>query len=160
LPISATFVGDQSLSRRPMRRVAKPLEAMGARFDLPEHGGLPMTVHGGTLHDVVWTTEQASAQSKSAIRRAAGVSGVRARVTEPISTRDSAERMLEARGVPVRVSGTTVSVEPGVVRPLDVDVPGDPSSAAFFAGLAAIANRGTLRLEGVGVNETRMGFFR
>ncbi len=160
LPISATFIGDQSLSRRPMRRVAKPLEAMGARFDLPDHGGLPMTVHGGALHDVVWTTEQASAQIKSAILLAAVVGGVRASVTEPIKTRDYTERMLEARGVRVRVSGTTVSVDPGVVEPLDVDVPGDPSSAAFFAGLAAIAKHGVLRLEGVGVNDTRMGFFR
>lgn len=159
-PIRATFIGDQSLSRRPMRRVAKPLEAMGARFELPDHGGLPMTIHGGSLHDIVWTTEQASAQIKSAILLAAVVNGVRATVTESIKTRDYTERMLEARGIHVTVEGTTVSVEPGIVGPRDVDVPGDPSSAAFFAGLAAIADGGSLRMQRVGVNETRMGFFR
>src|SRR5205814_1620409 len=57
LPASATFVGDISLSRRPMRRVARPLEQMGARVELPSHGGLPMTIHGGGLHEIEWTSE-------------------------------------------------------------------------------------------------------
>ena len=159
LPISATFVGDTSLSRRPMRRVARPLEQMGARVELPPHGGLPMTIRGGALRDVVWESEAASAQVKSAILLAALVSGVRARVIEPSRTRDHTERMLEARGAAVRVDGGTVSIEAGSsIRALDTDVPGDPSSAAFFAGLSAIADAGELRLEGICVNETRIGF--
>ncbi len=155
----ATFVGDDSLSRRPMRRVARPLEAMGARVDLPAHGGLPMTIHGGTLHDVEWKSEVASAQIKSAIVLAAVVAGVHASVTEPSRSRDHTERMLQARGASVTVEGTRVTIAAlTALHPLDVAVPGDPSSAAFFAGLAALADEGELRLDHVCVNETRAGF--
>ena len=158
-PIEATFVGDASLSRRPMRRVAKPLEAMGARVVLPPHGGLPMTIAGGRLHEVQWQSETASAQVKSAILLAALVAGVHAQVVEPEPTRDHTERMLLARGVTLSTSAGSVWIEgTGRVDPLDVAVPGDPSSAAFFAGLAAIADEGSLRLEHVCVNETRIGF--
>jgi 3-phosphoshikimate 1-carboxyvinyltransferase len=159
LPIESTFVGDASLSRRPMGRVARPLEAMGARFVLPPHGGLPMTIHGGTLHDVTWNSEIASAQVKSAILLAGLVAGVRARVLEPNKTRDHTERMLDARGAAVHVDDEGVTIDAcSKLEALDTAVPGDPSSAAFFAGLAAIADAGELRLEGVCVNETRVGF--
>ena len=159
LPIVARFCGDASLSRRPMRRIALPLEAMGATVELPPHGGLPMTIRGGSLHDVSWDSQVASAQVKSAILLAALVSGASARVSEPVRSRDHTERMLAARGARVEVRDTVVSIERGSrVGPLDVDVPGDPSSAAFFAGLAAIADAGALRLEHVCVNETRTGF--
>ncbi|HEY4303485.1 MAG TPA: 3-phosphoshikimate 1-carboxyvinyltransferase [Gemmatimonadaceae bacterium] len=161
LPFEATFVGDASLSRRPMRRVAKPLEAMGARFELPTHGGLPMTIHGGTLHDIEWTSEVASAQVKSAILLAALTSGVRARVFEHERTRDHTERMLRARGATVTANKGDITIDAdSPLTALDSAVPGDPSSAAFFAGLAAIANGGELTLEGVCMNETRTGFFR
>ena len=160
LPVNATFVGDSSLSRRPMRRVARPLEAMGAKFELPEHGGLPMTIHGGNLHDLTWTSETASAQVKSAILLAALVAGVHAEVVEPMITRDHTERMLAARGVRLSVDGQRITIDPtDHVEATDVSVPGDPSSAAFFAGLAAIADGGSLRMENVCVNETRKGFF-
>ncbi len=159
LPLHATFVGDASLSRRPMRRIARPLTAMGARVDLAAHGGLPMTIEGGALHDIVWQSEVASAQVKSAILLAALVSGVSATVTEPNKSRDHTERMLHARGALVRIDGNSVTLEPrSSIRALDTNVPGDPSSAAFFAGLAALADEGELRIEGVCVNETRIGF--
>jgi len=160
LPISATFIGDASLSRRPMRRVAKPLEAMGARVELPPHGGLPMVVHGGALSDIDWHSEVASAQVKSAILLAGLVGGVRVTVEEPAPTRDHTERMLGARGVDVVRRGTVVELAPahGCITALDTLVPGDPSSAAFFAGLAALANEGSLSLTDVCVNETRTGF--
>jgi len=158
-PVRATFVGDASLSRRPMGRVARPLEAMGARFDLPPHGGLPMTIHGGTLHDIVWNSEVASAQVKSAILLAGLVSGVRAQVIETNKTRDHTERMLEARGASVHIANDSVTIEAqSAIHALDTAVPGDPSSAAFFAGLAAIAEEGEIRLERVCVNATRIGF--
>jgi 3-phosphoshikimate 1-carboxyvinyltransferase len=160
LPMRAIFIGDASLSRRPMRRVARPLEAMGATVELPEHGGLPMTIRGGQLHGVDWTSETASAQVKSAILLAALIAGVRAEVTEPVKTRDHTERMLAARGARLTVHGDQVIIDPSDrVDATDVVVPGDPSSAAFFAGLAAIADEGSLRLENVCVNETRKGFF-
>jgi len=158
-PIHGTFIGDASLSRRPMGRVARPLEAMGARFELPAHGGLPMTIHGGALHDIVWNSEVASAQVKSAILLAGLVAGVCATVTEANKTRDHTERMLEARGASVHVSEDRVSIDAGsTLAALDTAVPGDPSSAAFFAGLAAVADGGELRLERVCVNATRIGF--
>lgn len=158
-PVSGTFIGDASLSRRPMRRVARPLEAMGARVTLPAHGGLPMTIHGGALHDVEWRSEVASAQIKSAVLLAALVAGVRAHVTEPARSRDHTERMLQARGASVSVDGTSVVIDAASpLTALDTAVPGDPSSAAFFAALAAIADDGELRLEHVCINETRTGF--
>ncbi|MEO6876971.1 MAG: 3-phosphoshikimate 1-carboxyvinyltransferase [Gemmatimonadaceae bacterium] len=158
--LSATFVGDASLSRRPMRRIATPLEVMGARIELPEHGGLPMTIRGGTLHDIVWDGQVASAQVKSAILLAALVAGVRARVSEPSRSRDHTETMLQARGADIQVDGLTVTLgAPSMLAAADTAVPGDPSSAAFFAGLAALATHGELRLEDVCVNATRTGFF-
>jgi 3-phosphoshikimate 1-carboxyvinyltransferase len=169
-PFPSTFVGDASLSRRPMRRIARPLDAMGARVELPPHGGLPMTVHGGPLRDIEWTSEVASAQVKSAILLAATTSGIHARVIEPERTRDHTERMLSARGIGVTVSdatdrghanGSVIDIDGAAsLAALDTTVPGDPSSAAFFAALAAIADGGELRLTGVCMNETRTGFFR
>ncbi|HXT15598.1 MAG TPA: 3-phosphoshikimate 1-carboxyvinyltransferase [Gemmatimonadaceae bacterium] len=159
--VEATFVGDGSLSRRPMRRVARPLTEMGATVTLPAHGGLPMIIRGGSVHGINWTSEVASAQIKSAILLAALVGGVPAAVNEPVKTRDHTERMLAARGASVSVRPDGVSIDPvGRLHALDTDVPGDPSSAAFFAGLAAASDGGELRLERVCVNETRIGFLR
>src|SRR6185437_2684875 len=100
----------------------------------------------------------ASAQVKSAVLLAALVGGVRAEVTEPARSRDHTERMLFARGARLRVANRTVALEPSTLRALDTTVPGDPSSAAFFAALAALATTGELRLVGVCVNDTRTGF--
>jgi 3-phosphoshikimate 1-carboxyvinyltransferase len=157
----ATFIGDASLSRRPMRRVARPLEKMGASIELPSHGGLPMTIRGGSLNEIAWESEVASAQIKSAILLAAVVSGVRASVREPVKSRDHTERMLQARGAMLTVDERSVIIEPdAALRSIDAAVPGDPSSAAFFAGLAGLAESGELRLTGVCVNETRIGFLK
>lgn len=159
--IDATFVGDASLSRRPMRRIARPLKAMGAGIDLPPHFGLPMSIHGGGLHDIEWRSEVASAQVKSAILLAALIAGVRARVSEPARSRDHTEKMLEARGAMLHIDGTTVTIDAAsALQARDTAVPGDPSSASFFAGLAALADSGELRLESVCVNDTRTGFFQ
>jgi 3-phosphoshikimate 1-carboxyvinyltransferase len=160
-PVEATFVGDASLSRRPMRRIARPLEAMGARVELPAHGGLPMTIRGGQLHEIEWASEVASAQIKSAVLLAALVGGVSATVIEPSRTRDHTERMLAARGAHVGVDGARVSLgATSTLAPLDVDVPGDPSSAAFFAALGALASDGEVTLKHVCVNDTRIGFLK
>lgn len=158
--VRARFVGDASLSRRPMRRIAAPLEAMGAGVHLAPHGGLPMTVEGGPLHRVEWVSEVASAQVKSAVLLAALVAGVDAVVIEPERSRDHTERMLAARGVDIQVEGTRVRITPQAsLPPLDVTVPGDPSSAAFFAGLTAAAAGGSITLPNIGTNPTRIGFF-
>jgi 3-phosphoshikimate 1-carboxyvinyltransferase len=157
----ATFVGDESLSRRPMRRVAVPLQAMGATVELPPHAGLPMTIRGAVLEGIQWRTEQASAQVKSAILLAGLVSGVEVSVEEPARSRDHTERMLAAFGAPVMVEGDTVTLRrTSRLTPIDIDVPGDPSSAAFLAALAALAQGGELEIEGVLANPTRTGFFQ
>src|SRR6476469_7233025 len=158
-PVRATLVGDASLSRRPMERVATPLRTMGATIELPPHSGLPMTIQGGDLHEIDWKSGVASAQIKSAILLAALIAGVPARVTEPVRSRDHTERMLAARGGAIRVTENSVSLAANSwLMPADTAVPGDPSSAAFFAALAALADSGELRLERVCVNETRVGF--
>jgi 3-phosphoshikimate 1-carboxyvinyltransferase len=160
-PFAARFVGDASLSRRPMRRVAAPLAAMGARVTFDgDDGRLPMRVAGGALRQVEWASEAASAQVKSAVLLAGLLAGVEVTVREPHKSRDHTERMLAARGVDVYAHDTAVHLPPGqALAPLDVHVPGDPSSAAFFAGLAAIAGSGEIVLPDVGLNETRTGLF-
>ena len=174
--VRGRFIGDASLSARPMRRVAAPLEAMGARVELPDHGGLPMVVHGATLRGITWRTEVASAQVKGAILLAGLVADVPVEVEEPSATRDHSERMLQARGVDLRVESGVVTLQPrSRLDSCDVAVPGDPSSAAFVAGLAAIGSVGSgggagggtanggmasgVVIEGVGVNPGRIGAF-
>lgn len=160
--LDATFIGDASLSRRPMRRVAEPLSAMGALVELPEHGGLPMQIRGGPLRGITWHPDVASAQVKSAILLAGLVADVPVEVHEPAATRDHTERMLRARGVDVRNEGNVISLNPRArLDAGDVDVPGDPSSAAFLAGLAALGGvaGGVVRIENVGINPARLGAF-
>lgn len=159
-PITATFTGDASLSRRPMRRVAAPLSAMGATVVFASADGLPMTVSGGTLHATAWRTETASAQVKSAILLAALCGGVDVTVDEPSPSRDHTERMLHALGADIDVASTRVTLRPATaLRPLDIRIPADPSSAAFFAALAALTG-GEIELADVCLNPTRTGFFR
>lgn len=159
-PFTSTLMGDASLSRRPMARVATPLRAMGATLEASPEGGLPMTIHGGALQGTTWHSETASAQVKSAILLAGLVADVPVEVHEPAATRDHTERMLRARGIDVRSEGNSISLVPGAaLRAVDTDVPGDPSSATFFAALAAMAGGGTLTLEYVGTNPTRTGAF-
>lgn len=159
-PLAATFTGDASLSRRPMRRVARALEAMGAFVEFHEtNDGLPLTVHGGPLREVTWTLETASAQIKSAILLAGLAGRVPVTVVEPLATRDHTERMLIALGAAVRAEAKAIHFAPVArLEPLDFDVPGDPSAAAFFAALGAMAQDGELMLRGVALNSTRAGF--
>lgn len=159
-PIAATFVGDASLSARPMRRVAEPLRAMGAPVTLGGGDRLPMRVQGGVLRDTRWESEVASAQVKSAVLFAALTAGVRAVLHEPSRSRDHTERMLGEAGVGVHRAAGGVEIDPvDALRATDRDVPGDPSSAAFFAALAAASDGGELLLRDICVNPTRTGFF-
>jgi 3-phosphoshikimate 1-carboxyvinyltransferase len=160
IPFDSRVTGDASLSKRPMRRVAKPLEAMGARISLANGDGLPMTVHGGLLKGTTWFSETASAQVKSAGLLAGLVADVPVEVHEPASTRDHTERMLRARGADVRSDGTVVTLLPNArLDAGDTDVPGDPSSAAFFVALAAMSSGGSLVIDHVCVNSLRTGAF-
>jgi 3-phosphoshikimate 1-carboxyvinyltransferase len=158
-PFAARFEGDPSLSRRPMKRIAEPLTYMGAQFDFERGDGLPMTVHGVDLRSIDWDTKSASAQVKSAILLAGLVSEVEVRVTESSRSRDHTERMLRSMGVDVESDQNQVRLRPARrLTPLDLAVPADPSSAAFFVALASLAASGDLQLDDVCLNPTRIGF--
>jgi len=157
--VAATLVGDESLSRRPMRRVTDPLALMGAHIDSQE-GRPPLVINppSHALRAIDYVMPMASAQVKSCVLLA----GLRAngitRVTEPAPTRDHTERMLTAFGVKVQVNGPTISLQGGQeLQATEIDVPADISSAAFFLVAAAIAPQGELLLQHVGVNPTRTG---
>ena len=158
-PMAARFEGDDSLSRRPMKRIAEPLSYMGAKFVFERADGLPMTVHGMDLRSVDWDTKASSAQVKSAILLAGLVAGVEVRVTEKSPSRDHTERMLRSLGVDVENDRNQVCLRPAPrLMPVDIDVPADPSSAAFLVALAALATEGELVLTDVCLNPTRIGF--
>lgn len=161
-PVSVTLTGDESLSRRPMRRVTEPLSRMGARFETTEAGTLPVTVHGNAaLQPLAYDSPVASAQVKTALLlaglRAAG--GVR--VTEPALSRDHTERLLPAYGVAVSTDAEARSAAlcgPVVPQAADIDVPRDPSSAAFIVSAALLVPGSDVTLPGVSLNDTRVGF--
>ncbi len=159
-PSTVTFTGDESLSRRPMRRVTVPLAAMGARFEsIDGHDGLPLTMHGGGLQTLDWKMEKASAQVKSALLLGGVTGGVPVVLREPSPSRDHTERLLRAMGAAIDAGPGMIVLDPPTrLDPLDLTVPGDPSSAAFFACLAAMADGGSIVLADVGINPGRTGF--
>src|SRR5712671_552798 len=158
-PFSARFEGDASLSRRPMKRIAEPLTYVGARLEFDRRDGLPMTVHGVALRSIDWDTHASSAQVKSAILLAGLVAGVEVRVTEKSPSRDHTERMLRAMGADVEIDGNQICLRPvRRLAPIEMNVPADPSSAAFFVALASLAVEGELTLTDVLLNPTRTGF--
>ncbi|HET6697101.1 MAG TPA: 3-phosphoshikimate 1-carboxyvinyltransferase, partial [Gaiellaceae bacterium] len=152
------LVGDESLSTRPMERIAEPLRAMGARVET-EDGHAPVVVEGGALEPVRWTLPMASAQVKSAILLAGlYAEGGATVVVEPAPTRDHTERMLEAMGARVQRKAGEPGVSPvTALQPLRTSVPGDFSSAAPFVVAATLLAESELRLHGVGINPTRTG---
>jgi 3-phosphoshikimate 1-carboxyvinyltransferase len=142
-----------------MQRIAEPLTAMGARIDFDHGDGLPMTVHGGGLSGIVWSTKTASAQTKSAILLAGLVGGIHVTVRDAAASRDHTERMLTSMGGHLKADGTTVSLAPvPALRPLDIDVPRDPSSAAYIAALGILGTAKEARIPGVCLNPSRIGF--
>jgi len=155
---SATLTGDASLSRRPMRRVAEPLERMGACVDTAG-GFLPATVRGGRLRGIMYEMPVPSAQVKSAVLLAGLHAEGVTTVAEPAETRDHTERALAAFGADLSVERGRVSVRGRrALRAADVAVPGDPSSAAFWAAAAAGIPGAAVVIEGVSVNPTRTAF--
>lgn len=163
-PFASRLVGDASLSRRPMARVARPLEAMGARFTFDAGDHLPVVIDGGPLQSIAWESATSSAQVKSAILLAGLVARVPVSVVEPVRSRDHTERMLGALGVDIRSCGGEAALQPvDELSPFQLDVPSDPSSAAFLAAFAAaggVPGMTPLELTDVALNPTRIGFFR
>lgn len=164
LPFDVTLVGDESLTRRPMRRVTDPLAQMGARIDTSDAGTAPLTLRGGgRLTGIDYALPVASAQVKSAVLLAGLHARGRTSVREFVPGRDHTERML--RGFGVRVEGGPGSADPlwagleggQALTGGSVHVPGDISSAAFFLVAATIAPGSDLIIEHVGWNPTRTG---
>jgi 3-phosphoshikimate 1-carboxyvinyltransferase len=154
-PFTSTLVGDESLSRRPMRRVMEPLGLMGARIDATD-GHAPLTIHGTTLHPIAYAPRVPSAQVKSAVILAGLHTEGTTSVTEPAQTRDHTERALAAFGFDVKVDGLTVSVAGGQRgRGQRLPVPGDFSSAAFWMVAAASLPGSQVTIEQVGLNPSR-----
>lgn len=164
-PITATFTGDTSLKRRPMGRIINPLSKMGACFYSGNDDKLPITVVGTeTVLPIEYVLPMASAQVKSAIL-IAGLNSIGATtVIEPNPTRDHTETLLRHFGADVKINENdpgrriTIIGQPEL-RPSVVDVPGDPSSAAFLAVAALLTPSSNLILRNVGLNPLRAGIF-
>ena len=156
-PVSST--GDESLSRRPMQRITRPLEQMGASVETSADGTPPLKVAGGqTLTGIEYTMPMASAQVKSCILLAGLYAEGVTSVIEPAPTRDHTERMLRGFGYPVTTEGNKITlVGGGGLTATTIDVPADISSAAFFMVAASITPGSDLTLEHVGINPTRIG---
>ena len=165
-PISAVLAGDRSLSRRPMDRIAGPLGRMGAAVECLERPGrLPMRVTGGTLTPLAHESPVASAQVKSALLLAGVGARVRIDAREPARSRDHTERLLEAMGAAVAEGeadgGWRVHMPrpPSGLEPIELEIPGDFSSAAFLIAAWVLGRPGdVVEVRGVGVNPTRTGF--
>lgn len=155
-PFRSRFVGDASLSRRPMQRIIEPLSRMGARIRSAEGGRPPLEIEGATLNAIRYELPVASAQVKSAVLLAGlYVEGV-TEVVEPASTRDHTEIALEHLGADVERQGRSVSVRgPASLRAAKLYVPGDFSSAAFFIAAALALPESNLVIQNVGLNPTR-----
>lgn len=154
-PFTATISGDASLRRRPMNRVVTPLTRMGAAIDTCQ-GGLPMTIRGASLRGIDFRTEVPSAQVKSAILLAGLQASGTTRVTEAFPTRNHTELALRRFGASVQTTGATAAIEGGQeLAPVDAEVPGDLSSAVFWAVAAAALPGGAVTIDRVGLNPTR-----
>jgi len=153
------MTGDESLSKRPMGRVADPLRTMGAVIESAENGRPPLQIKGGEpLKGIHYELPMASAQVKSCLILAGLYAEGETTVIEPAPTRDHTERMLKGFGYPIEVDGPKVTVRPGgKLTATKIDVPSDISSAAFFMVAASIAKDSDITLQHVGINPTRVG---
>lgn len=152
--IDATLTGDESLSARPMGRVAEPLSLLGADVRTTD-GHAPVYVSPKQLHGADVSLTIASAQVKSAVLLAAISADGKTTVCEPVKSRDHTERMLQAMGAKIAVNGNAVTVEKSELHCVDVRVPSDVSSAAYFMALGAL--KGKTLCKNVGINPTRTG---
>ncbi|MDM7273722.1 3-phosphoshikimate 1-carboxyvinyltransferase [Sulfurihydrogenibium azorense] len=162
----ATLTGDDSLRKRPMKRVVDPLSEMGAKVDgRKEANNLPISIRGGKLKGISYFNSKMSAQVKSAILLAGLYAETPTEVVEPIVSRDHTEKMLNWMGANIEIDFMTDGYKVKIsktdrLKPIHINVPADPSSAAFFAAAASIVPKSEIILKDVMVNPTRDGFFR
>lgn len=156
------LTGDKYLRRRPMKRVAEPLRSVGAKIDGREGGNLaPLSIRGGKLDGITYESKISSAQVKSALILAALNAKSPSVISEPELSRDHTERMLAGMGADIRVDGKVyVSPMTKPLKPLNITVPSDPSSAFFFAVAAAITEGAKVTLQNLTLNPTRIEAFK
>lgn len=156
---SSTVFGDESLSLRPMKRVIEPLRLMGADIKAKDDNYLPMTINSsGKLNSVEYTSKVASAQVKSCVLFAGLYADGITKFTEPEKSRDHTEKMLEAYGADIKVSGLTVSVKKcEKLYAQNIKIPSDISSAAFFMVAGCIVGNSKIIIKEVNINRTRAG---
>lgn len=156
---TVTLIGDESLSKRPMGRVAEPLRLMGANISTGDNGKPPLVITGNpAMQGISYAMPMASAQVKSCLLLAGLYANSPTSVIEPAPTRDHTERMLKGFGVQVQQDGARVSIQGGQeLHACFIDIPADISSAAFFIVAASIAKNSEIILEHVGINPTRTG---
>lgn len=158
-PLEATFVGDESLSRRPMRRVIEPLRRFGATIEARDDNYLPLKVQGGPLFPVSLTTLVPSGQVKSAALLAGVQTRGISRVRETVATRNHTEIALAQFGARINVSGCEIEIDGGRrLHAKELSVPGDLSSSSFLIAAALCVPNSHLRIKSVGLNPTRSGF--
>ena len=157
-PFTCTITGDESLRSRPMARVIQPLNLMGAKIESRENKA-PLTITGGNLHGIQYKLPIASAQVKSAILLAALTANGQTVIEQPAPSRDHTERMLQAMGATVHIDGLNITLIPesSPLKPLDMKIPGDISSAAFWMVAGVLHPHSRIRLTNVGMNPTRKG---
>jgi len=161
-PIHAQFIGDPSLSRRPMERVFRPLQQMGANISARNNKFMPLMLSGRDLWALDYQLPFASAQVKSAILLAGLFAKGETSVKSPALSRDHTEQMLKAMGAKVKIKGRNVTISP-LTKPLkakDLVIPGDFSAAAFFIAAALLVPDSDIILRKVGINATRTAFLQ
>lgn len=153
---NSTLIGDDSLSKRPMKRVIAPLEQMGGDIQ-SNNFKAPLIISGKELKAISYNSPIASAQVKSCILLAGLNANGITTVTEPYISRNHTEIMLKAMGANLSVEKTTVSIEKSELEPIDIEIPGDISSAAYFICAGLIVPNSEIILKNVGLNPTRTG---
>jgi 3-phosphoshikimate 1-carboxyvinyltransferase len=156
--IRVTLTGSGQLLKRPMKRITEPLSLMGVDITSSEGGLPPIEVTGGEVDPIIYSLPVASAQVKSAVLFAGLYANGVTVVEERLRSRDHTERMMEAFGASIRMSGSKVSLTgPADLSARGIEVPGDISSAAFLVAGAVLLKGSKIRIENVGVNPTRSG---
>lgn len=155
----SVLTGDNSLLKRPMKRIIEPLTLMGAQITGKDNNKFaPLAIRGGNLKAIDYTTPVASAQVKSAILLASLYAKGNSSITEPSRSRDHTERMLNLLGAKIETSGNKITLkEKNSLIAKEISIPGDISSAAFFIVLASIIKGSKILIKNIGINPTRTG---
>ncbi len=153
---NSVLIGDESLSKRPMKRIIQPLTLMGADI-ISDNNHAPIKISGRNLYGINYTSHISSAQVKSAVLLAGLNASGRTVYTEPSLSRDHSERLLKYMGANISVEGNSVTIEKSELKPCDIEICGDISSAAFFIVSALIVPNSNIILKNIGLNPARTG---